>query len=320
MYKIIRFFNKNRKQIIKIILVIVFVFGIIQLLNGLAKINNNVKNVSDVTKVNESNSTFKNELVSKKSSVGGEKVSTSKLNSDSEIIKEFIQYCNDEDLESAYGLLTDECKEEMFSTIEDFKVGYYIPVFNNTKKLYTIENWTGDIYKVKINDDVLATGEYTIKNAITEYITVKSGSEKNRLNINSYIGRTTLNKEIEYKNIAIKVIEKNVYMNYSTYVFEVTNNSEKTILINDLNNIDTMYIQDKNEVNYSAYTHEISQNELKINSFGKKQIKIKYYDKYRSTKEINKIVFSKLILDYDKYVNIQNRNEFGEYCNFEIEL
>lgn len=316
MYKFIRFFNQNRKQIIKIILIIVFIIGMIQLLNFLAKTKNDSADLDNI--IAKKNNELSNEVISNKSAVGGENVSSSKLDSDTEVIKKFLDYCNDRDLENAYELLTDECKEEMFSTIDDFKDGYYVPVFDNSSKLFTIENWTNNIYKIKINDDILATGKYTVENTATEYITVKNDDGQNKLNINSYVGRNILNKEVENENIKIKVIEENVYMDYSTYVFEVTNNSDKTILLDDLKNIDTMYIQDKNKMNYSSYTHEISQNSLKVSSLGKKQIKIKYYNKYVSTKEINKIVFSKLILDYDKYDSIQNKKEYGEYYNFEI--
>ena len=39
MYKLIRFYNQNRRKILMTILIIVFILGIIQLLNYFTKIN-----------------------------------------------------------------------------------------------------------------------------------------------------------------------------------------------------------------------------------------------------------------------------------------
>ena len=315
MYKLIRFYNQNRKMIVKIILVIVFVLGIIQVLNFLAK--NNRLNTT-VTENNTSN--IENAVISDKSAVGGKQISISKINSDTQIIEQFMEYCNNLNLENAYALISEECKDEMYTTIDDFEEMYYLPVFNKEKKNYTIENWVGNIYTVNINDDVLATGRYTDENAVKEYITVvKDDNGDYKLNINSFIGREYINKEISDKDINIKVMQENQYMDYSTYVLEVTNNSDKSILLDDVNNIDTMYIEDSKNLKYSAYAHELTQEQLKIESFAKKYIKIKYYSRYSSSKNITDIVFSKVILDYDVYLDTQESN-FKDYYTFKIKL
>ena len=77
-----------------------------------------------------------------------------------------------------------------------------------------------------------------------------------------------------------------------------------------------MYLEDKNEMKYSSYTHELVQEQLKVKTLEKKQVKIKYYSKYGSTKEIEKIVFARLMLN----INNQDENQFGDYYTFEIGL
>ena len=62
-----------------------------------------------------------------------------------------------------------------------------------------------------------------------------------------------------------------------------------------------MYIKDDDGVKYSAYTHEISEGNLTIGESSKKQIKIKYYSKYISTKKIEEIVFSRVMLNNNYY-------------------
>lgn len=322
MYKLIRFYNQNRKKIFKIILIIVFIIGIIQLLNWLTKEKNNKKVQNNVIE-NSSviNNDTQKELVSNKSVVSGEKISNYKLEKDTDVIKKFITYCNDKELENAYELLTDECKEEMFSTIDDFKDIYYMPIFNGESKVYTLENWVNSIYKVEINDDALATGKYEKENAVIDYITVEENDDgEYRLNINKYIGKDDLNKETEHNGIKIKVVEASMYTDYTIYTFEVTNDSNRTILLDDLSNIDTMYIETNNGVKYSSYSHELTQEELKVGISEKKKISIKYYSKYISTKKIDKMVFSKVILDYEKLKNLNSKSQFDNYSILEINI
>ena len=60
MYNLIRFYNQNRKKIIKIILVIVFIIGLIQLLDFFSKRENKNEEVS-----NEINNTkYSNTVIS----------------------------------------------------------------------------------------------------------------------------------------------------------------------------------------------------------------------------------------------------------------
>ena len=65
MYNLIRFYNQNRKKIIKIILVIVFIIGLIQLLDFFSKRENKNEEVS-----NEINNTkYSNTVISDKSAI-----------------------------------------------------------------------------------------------------------------------------------------------------------------------------------------------------------------------------------------------------------
>lgn len=322
MYKMIRFFNQNRKSIYKVILIIVFIIGIIQLLNGFAKIKYNSANSYNMTNNNNNvNNNYNKALLSDKSAISGEQIQDSKLSSQTEVIENFIKDCNEEKLEDAYGLITDECKEEMFFTIDDFNEIYYKPLFNGKNKIYTIENWIDNIYKVKISDNILATGKYTNQSSTVEYIAVDSTNDNDyKLNINGYLGRQYLNKEEIHEDIGIKVLQEDRYMDYTSYLFEITNNSKNNILLDDLNDIDTMYLEDNNNLKYSAYTHELVKEELKVKELEKKQVKIKYYNKYGTNKKINKIVFNRLILNYGEYVDSQNKNQTESYYTFKIEL
>ena len=98
MYKLIRLYNQNKNKIIKIILIIVLIIGLIQLLNYLVSIKNkNIQsgNVDNSNKIAEENN---NQLVSNKSIISGQSVTTSKLKKDTQVIDEFVKLCNDKQI------------------------------------------------------------------------------------------------------------------------------------------------------------------------------------------------------------------------------
>ena len=103
MYRLIRYYNQNRKKILWIILIIVFIIAIIQILNFFAKKNNGSNNSKKESVV--SNITYSNAVTSNKSSVTGSEISQDKLKKDTDIIDTFFNYCNEGDVEDAYELL-----------------------------------------------------------------------------------------------------------------------------------------------------------------------------------------------------------------------
>lgn len=319
MYKLIRFYNQNRKKIFKIILIIVFIIGIIQLLNFLSKENTSKNDIYNEAIADTSN--YNQKLTSDKSLVTGKNVSSDKLNSDVDIINKFIDLCNQGNIEDAYKLLSDDCKEVMFPTVEEFNNIYYIPVFNYKLKIYTVSNWKDDIYKIQINDDVLSLGTYDEENTIIDYITVvEEDDDIYKLNINSYIGRKEINKEVTVDNINVKVVKTDMYMDYCVYTFQVTNDTDKTILLDDLTDIDSLYLEDNKKFKYSAFTHELSQENMKLGISEKKQIDIKYYSKYSSTKNILDICFSKIIYDYEEYETLEDKNDYDNFGTIYVKM
>ncbi len=308
MYKLIRFFNQNRKKIIRTMLFIVLIILIINLLNNNIKNKNENNYVETVTTDN----TF-DEVISNKSAVSGESISNSKLKKDTDIIKEFVGYCNEQDINSAYSILTDECKEEMFPTIEDFNNIYYEKLFNGNKKQYTIENWNGNIYQVRITEDILASGKINDSSTKQDYITVVNKNGEKKLNINNYVGRKNADKTTEMKDIKMTITSIDTYMDYEIYNLTIENNSDNTILLDVGGNPKSVYLLDSKQMKYYFYGNEIVENKLMIESKFKNTIKIKFNNSYSSSREIEKLVFSKLVLNYEEYKNIENKEEYDFY-------
>ena len=299
MYRFIRWYNQNRKIIWIIIGIIALVILVIQLFNYWSKVDNEkilqeTNQIQNSNEVKEYNSVTLDET---QSTITGENLSSDQL-SEVDTIDMFIEYCNNQQISEAYALLTEDCKQEMYSTEEVFREAYYDKVFENTKKNVGVENWIDNIYKISINDDFLSTGKYTKENTKQDYITVEEQDDTYKLNINNYIGKKEINKSNEQDGIQIEVLEEKTYMDYQIFKIRVKNNSENAIILDDRQDINAMYIEDKNGIQYPAYTHEIGEADLEVSPRETKEIEIKYYSKYGSEKEIDKLVFYRVILNY----------------------
>ena len=319
MYKLIRFYNQNREKVFKIILIIVFIIGIIQLLNYFAKKNQNSNN--NIQKNNIiTNSESKQELVSNKSAISGESVSETSLEKATDVIAKFFKYCNEGNIESAYGILTEECKEVMFPTIKDFKNIYYLDNFNGENKTYTVENWVGDIYQVKITGDILSTGKLDDGKTKQDYMTVVKDDGDYKLNINSYVGREDVNKVTENKNIKITIQSIDTYMDYEIYNLSIQNNSENDILLDTSDDTKSVYLLDSKKMKYYFYSNEVIQSKLKVQSKYTNNLQIKFTNSYSSSRTIKNVVFSKMILNYDEYSNGQDKSQYNNFYEFKVNV
>ena len=288
-----RFYNQNRKAIWGTIGIIVVIIITIQMLEYWTKnrknnyVDNSNNNISE-EKTNEYNDVY---IESNESVISGDKVSSKKIKDEVKIIDEFFTYCNNNEIDKAYELLTDECKEEMFPTVQKFEQLYLKKIFSNGKATASIEFLNGRTYKVNIREDALSTGKFE-ETALQDYITIKNVDGKEKININRYIGRSVLNKSKTQGNITIEVLERNRYTDYETYKIKVKNDLDLDILLDYLANTDSMYLEDSNGLKYNAYTNELSMVEVMVYKKQEKEITIKFASKYTSTKEIKKIVFS----------------------------
>lgn len=297
MYKLIRFFNQNKNQIIKIGVFIIFLFIILQLLNKLAQIKNkeSIENVA----VSNTSSTTQNDnkgLISNKSAVNGSEVSKENLKNATDTIYEFVDYCNKQEIEKAYNLITEDCKKQMYPTLNSFKGAYYNDVFNGKQRTCTIENWVGDIYKVRMGEDILSTGKDT-GYAKEDYITIKKVDNEYKLNINNYIGTTKIEKTTTNDNITMEVLSKNTYKDYEEYTIKVTNKTNGMIKLDTTTSTKTTYIEDSNGRKYSYYSNELTDETLTFQRGQTAEVTIKFYSPYISTKSIKAIVFSNIIFN-----------------------
>ncbi len=318
MYKIIRFYNQNRKQIIRVIAIITFIILLIQMLNYIYKnkIDNNQINISENKKSNIGNF---GTIVSNKSAITDTKVDNEKLNDDVTVINEFIENCNERNIEKAYSLLSNECKEEMYPTAKDFYENYYMMVFNNNKLEYSVENWIQDTYEVKFIEDMLATGKINDENK-QDYITIVEENDSFKININNYIGREILNKEIENNDIILNLIQKDIYMDYEVYKITIKNNTGKSILLAPEDKTNTIYLQNTNGGKFYAASSELLKEELLLENNYIHTIDVKFNKTYSYSNNIECLAFSNVVLDYEEYLNLDDKDKYEDIYNLQINL
>lgn len=316
MNKIRRFFNQNRKTILVAILFIAFFIIILQVLNYWAGLEQE-KNRNSISSRNDifNQTTYK----PSQSVITKQEVNENEYKIQSNVIDTFFSYCNSANVQNAYNLLSDECKEEMFPTLEYFKENYYDKIFATTK-LYTIQNWNNSTYRVKMKEDILSTGKVNNNEITEDYFTVVYSTEGYKLNINNYIGKVEINKENEYKNIKLKVLSKNTYIDYEIYNLSVENKTENDILLDSREKTDCIYLKDSKDVEYPSYSHELIDSSLIVRSGGNSNLSVKFTNSYVESRTIKILGFSDIILNYYEYRNISDKKQYMDRLKIEVDL
>lgn len=236
MNKIVRIWNQNRGKIIITALVVAFFFIIIRTLNSAAKKTLEERNN------NTNNQLVVEEEIPNKSIVTGEKVNNQTTKTNVNIIEDFVEKCNSNDIDNAYNLLTDDCKETLFKTKEKFIENYYNLIFTESRTT-KIENYKNssktNTYKVTFYGDILGTGDASAKNSKKDYITVEK--ETGKLNINSLITTNDINKKTEQNGIVVTVAKQEIYIDYEIYEIKVQNNTNKEICMDTRKSTKSVY-------------------------------------------------------------------------------
>lgn len=316
MHKILSFYNSNRRVIWIAILAIAFTIILLQTLNNDAKKRNSEINTND--EINSSSNTTiypNNQEDFLSSNYNSEKIQDEKL----KLISAFLEKCNNGKIKEAYDLLSTDCKEEMFPVLEKFKNDYTDLVFN-TAKTYDIKLWMSgkySIYKISIYENALATGVVN-NNAIDSYYTVVEENNDYKININNLIAKEELNTENSNDYVRINVIRRKIYIDYEEYEIKITNNTQKTILMDGYRKNNSMYLQDSVGGKKTAYTNEIPERLLIINPLLSITRTIKFNKSYTEKISSKGITFEDIILDYDEYKKQENKQEYSNVSNINV--
>lgn len=298
MHNLRSFYYNNKYKIWGIIAFIVVILFSIRTLDRIAK-EQNMQKLNSISNVNTSknNSSISNNsntfINSSESAVTGDDISEEEIDEVQKIIDQFITYCNEKELENAYNMLSDECKKVLYQDVNKFKTLYYDKAFNGKSKSVGIENWIGNTYKIKINEDIMSTGKISNSSLQDYYTIVQDQNGNKKLNINNFVGTEKINVETNTNNLKINVLYRNIYIDNEEYVLNIENKTNDRIVLDSKRNTKSIYVLDKNEIKYYAYSNELLSNLLNIDSGFSTQLKIKFIKNYSSTsRKDEQIVFS----------------------------
>jgi len=301
MRNIIRLFNQNRKLIIIVVGVIAFIIIIIQLLNSIVKENNKNKNTNQIANIRENQEDLPSQSI-----ITGEKVDTEVTKSNVSIIEEFVEKCNNNDIEGAYNMLTDECKEALFPTQGDFESKYYNIIFTS-KKVADIDNFRNGIglytYRVKIYNNILSTGNASDTSSHQDYMTIDEKSENGKLNVYSFITSKQLGEEVEKDGVIVRVVRKEIYKDNEKYQVEVQNTNKNPIVLDTKESNNRIYIIDSNGTKYYSNVYDMSKVSLEIPANFTKEYTFKFNKIYNTGLTTKSINFIDIVIDYEGYIN-----------------
>ena len=302
MNRLFRWYNQNREQVIIAIAIIAFALIIIHTLNAIIGRENEQKKNNNLG-VNSSTNNSTTISKTDTSVITGDKILSEDNNINTNLIKEFFDYCNSGEVEKAYNMISEECKSLFYPTVKDFKKNYYDNIFY-MKRMYSLENWfntsTLYTYYIKYSDDILEAGTTKSSNNKSDYITISKDNDGYYLNINSFIGRNYRNTEMTKQDIVFTVKYVDMYIDYTIVNFSVTNNTNNTICIDTREAVNTTYLYDEKNVKYTAFLNE-NADELIVRAGMTNTINIKFNKMYNTERAIYGVVFNDITLNYESY-------------------
>ena len=165
-------------------------------------------------------------------------VNTKKHSKISDVIDQYVNYCNNGEFENAYNLLSTNCKEKAFNNdVNKFKE-YAKSIFNQ-KKRYSIQNYSNSgktyIYDVKIFNDFLASGltgeEYAYHQE--KFAMVEEGKEM-KLNVGNFMDKQDVKRVVEDDYSKIRIKSKAIFYGYEEFSIEIKNKTDYKMVISSV--------------------------------------------------------------------------------------
>lgn len=310
MYKLLRFYNQNRKKLWLFVVIIVFVLIIIQLLNNVAK-QQNEDEMEQIKNSSNQEKTLNNTVSYDKQSeaiISNDKVLENVKNINGELLDKFFTYCINHNPEEAYELLSTDEKNNMYQSEALFESLYYKSKFDGNKQ-YSFQAWStrsdsSNTYQVKIFENILSTGKID-SDYIEDYVTVVKENDEYKLNVNSYIGKGKINNVVtkvkQDDSISMQIINQYIYKDYQSFDIIIRNDSNNAILLDTRENTKETYLVDSNGIKYEAILYENNIDDLTIGSNQVKKIRIKFNISNRDDLEVKSINFDNIVLNYEQY-------------------
>lgn len=153
------------------------------------------------------------------------------------IIDQYISYCNNKEYEKAYEMISLNCRQKVYSTIEEFKA--YVDYVFKEPKIYTIQNYSNRdkvyIYRIRLFEDIMASGltySETLK-YFEEKLVFTEKDGKLQLGVKEYVGDEEMDAVYEDQYMKITVSNKSISYDEETYTVKIQNKTENIVVLAD---------------------------------------------------------------------------------------
>ncbi len=174
-----------------------------------------------------------------------EKITSISKNNDSSTVRrcltEIFELMNEKEFSKLYSMLTDDMKENIFKTEEEFEANMqtylgnelYSPSFSTYQKLNKEKD---DVFIVKVGFAPYSTSEETIleetKPSKTDTFTIYLSDDGNyKFSFFAYIGSKTTSKSYENDAISCKIENTHLYTSKTIFELELTNKLDSDVFI-----------------------------------------------------------------------------------------
>lgn len=304
-----RFINRNNNLIWRIIAIIFAILFLTKLLNGYYE---------------EKESQKREEVSLYTNNTKLEYVPVKTFSTESDSVKitmsSFVNYCNNRELDKAYGMLTKECKDAMFPTIEDFEKIYINKIYK-INRTFDLEKWyeQGNVetYLLTLYGDILATGN--TNNSTQEFCTfIKNERGIYKLNINNYIYGLNRNKSKTIKDITVKIEHVDIYDEYQQIRFTIKNNTNKNICLNGNKYNENIYLQSSSGKIYPSVNSEFDLQNIVLKANSEETFTVDFNIVYGSN-NATYLVISDIIFDYENYLKTENKKTYDNRTSIKLE-
>lgn len=152
-----RKYNQNKRGVWTIIIVIVFSYIVLQAIYGLLRNNKEKRKEELINQINENTQiSSNNNLENNSQNINSEITTDTTRKNSKELIEQFVKYCNNNQIEDAYSMISKDCKSVLFPNINTFKNNYIKKIFNQNKTAKVEKEIYGNgIYKVTYMNNIL---------------------------------------------------------------------------------------------------------------------------------------------------------------------
>ncbi len=257
-----------------------------------------------------------------KTVISGSDISEQEFKEEDNLINKFVDFCNKNDFKSAYNLLTDDCKSNLYPNLDSFINKYCKYIFQSQKE-YNMQSWINkgkfNTYRVRFIEDFLNTGDYENSEKLEDYITIVTDNDGNKgLNVNSYIGRSIENKTTNLDELEANVSNIDTYKDYVTIYMDLKNKTENEMQLDILRSNIGIKLACNDGKEYALDQTNLTQLSLNLKPNAKKQIKLTFKKQYGNNVTPAKINFKNVILNYTEYT--ENPQDYDNYKNIYINL